>query len=102
MDTPHQRRSPMAPLFAVLGITALFVVLALVIARVDGLALLAPRSTQALRASAHGFCADRCRADGLCPLTGGAERGVDCPLWKYVAANVPTTLYGSPFEPGRA
>ncbi len=89
----------MEPLAAVLGILAIFLLLATVFARVDGLAFLAPKSTRGIRLSAAGFCTDRCRSDGLCPLTRSTEASADCPLWGcYVRADVPTAIYGSPFR----
>jgi hypothetical protein len=88
----------MEPLTAVLGIVGIFVILALVVARIDGLAFLAPKSTRGIRSSAEAFCVDRCREDGRCPLTGTAEQARNCPLWKYIGADVPTVVHGSPFE----
>ena len=92
----------MAPLVAVIGIVALFIALAFVIARVDNLAFLAPRSSRSVAASAQHFCTDRCRVDGRCPVTQEPERWADCPLFKYVGADMPTVRYGSPFEEVRA
>ncbi|MBI4409308.1 MAG: hypothetical protein HY561_06340 [Gemmatimonadetes bacterium] len=89
----------MEPLVAVVGILAVFVVLAWVIAQVDGLGFLAPKSTHGIRGSAESFCVGDCRVNGRCPLTGSAQRAPSCPLWTYVDADVPTVLYGSPFEP---
>ena len=88
----------MTPLLAVIGILTVFIVLATLVARVDGLAFLAPRSTRALRVSAQSFCSERCREAGQCPLTKSADAAADCPLFKYIGADVPTTTYGSPFE----
>jgi hypothetical protein len=86
-----------------LGILALFGVLAFVIAKVDGLAFLAPKSTRGVIGSAATYCAEGCRrADGRCPLTGTTERALNCPLWKFVEADVPTRVYGSPFAPAHA
>jgi hypothetical protein len=93
-----QREVVMEPLTAVVAVVALFVVLALIVARVDGLTFLAPASTRAIRSSAEVFCTDECRANGRCPLTGTEERADACPLWKYVGADVPTVVRGSPFE----
>ena len=88
----------MEPLTALLAILAVFLVLATLMARSDGLAFLAPKSTRAVHASAASFCSDRCRVDGLCPLTGTTEQAAACPLWGFVRADVPTVVYGSPFE----
>ena len=84
---------------ALFGIIAVCIVFVIIFARVDGVALFAPKSTRKITASARGFCSGRCRtADGRCPLTGSAEPAEDCPLWKFVEADVPTSVYGSPFE----
>lgn len=82
-----------------LAITALFGVLAFIVARVDGLAFLAPKRSGGLRNSAADYCTHGCRlVDGRCPLTGSREHALNCPLWKFVEADVPTSQYGSPFE----
>jgi hypothetical protein len=88
----------MEPLTAVIAIIAVFIGLAAWAARSDGLAFLAPKSTRAIRSSAQTYCVDQCRVDGRCPLTGTSERAGNCPLFKYVAADVPTAVYGSPFK----
>ena len=88
----------MAPLAAVLGVIAVFLIVAWLISRVDGLAFMAPSSTRGMRASASTFCVDECRVDGRCPITGKTERDESCPLWRYIAADVPTAMHGSPFE----
>lgn len=88
----------MEPLTAVIGIVAVFLLLALFIARSDGLAFLAPKSTRGIRASASVFCVDRCRVEGRCPMTETGEQANDCPLWKYVGADMPIVVNGSPFE----
>jgi hypothetical protein len=88
----------MGPLAAIAGILALFVILAVFIAHVDGLTFMAPKSTRAIRASAGIFCTDDCRANGCCPMTGTAQRAKNCPLWRYIGADVPTVVRGSPFE----
>jgi hypothetical protein len=88
----------MSALTAIIGIVALFLGLATWIARTEGLAFLAPKSTRAIRNSALTYCTDQCRVAGQCPLTHSAERADSCPLFKYVAADVPTVVYGSPFE----
>lgn len=82
-----------------LAILALFGGLAFIIARVEGLAFLAPKSTGGLTNSAAEYCEHGCRlVDGRCPLTGSPERALNCPLWKFIEADVPTSQYGSPFE----
>ena len=91
----------MEPLTAVLIMLAVFLILATFIARTDGLAFMAPKSTAGIRTSAASFCTDRCRVDGLCPLSGTTEQAATCPLWGFVRADVPTALYGSPFESRR-
>lgn len=78
---------------------ALVVIFAFVVSRIDGLALFAPKSTKGIAGSATAFCTGRCRmAEGRCPLTGSSERAQNCPLWRFVDEDVPTSLYGSPFE----
>lgn len=92
----------MEPLAAVLAIIAVFLFLAAIIARVDGLAFLAPASTRGIAASAEVFCAKHCRVNQQCPLTQGSGRAPNCALFKYIAADLPTEIYGSPFESLRA
>lgn len=70
---------------------------AFVIARVENLAFFAPKSTKGMRASAECFCEERCRVNGQCPVTRTEQQWAKCPLWGFVAADVPTTIYGSPF-----
>ena len=80
----------MEPLtLTILVIVATFVILA---------AIIAPKSTRGMRMSAKLFCSDCCRVDGKCPLTGSAEAAEACPLWKYIDADFPVVIYGSPFE----
>jgi hypothetical protein len=88
----------MEPLTAVLAIVAVFLVLSVLVARADGLAFMAPKSTRGIQLSAASFCTDRCRVEGRCPMTGTTEQAGACPLWAYVRADVPTIAYGSPFE----
>jgi hypothetical protein len=81
-----------------LAMLALFAVLAFVIAQVDGLAFLAPKRTGGLTNAAAEYCQRGCRSfDGRCPLTGSSEGALNCPLWKFIEADVPTSVYGSPF-----
>ncbi len=83
---------------SLLALLALFSVFAFILLKVEGLALFAPKSTGGITNSAAAFCADGCRlVDGRCPLTGSHERALNCPLWKFVEADLPTSLYGSPF-----
>ena len=85
---------------ALFGVIAVALVFGFVASRIEGLALFAPNSTRGVAGSAGRFCERGCRtADGRCPLTGTAERAADCPLWRFVGADVPTQLFGSPFEP---
>ncbi len=80
------------------SVFALFVGLGVIIARVDGLAFLAPQSTKHLLSPALDCCTHGCRtADGLCPLTHSREGSPSCPLWKFVDVDVPTSMHGSPF-----
>jgi hypothetical protein len=88
----------MEPLAAVLAILLLMLVLGTIFARVDGLAFLAPGSTRGIRLSATRFCTDECRKNGICPMTGTESKAVDCPLFGYINADVPTATYGNPFE----
>ena len=82
-----------------LALLALFGVVAFAVCRIEGLAPFAPKSTKRIAASAGAYCAGRCRTtDGHCPLTGSTEQAAQCPLWRFVDADLPTTLYGSPFE----
>lgn len=84
--------------YSLLGVVLLGLAFGFVVARVEGLALFAPKSTKGIAASADGFCRGHCRLpDGRCPLTGSVDRAADCPLWRYVRLDVPTAVYGSPF-----
>lgn len=86
----------MGPFAAVASIALLFVFLVTLVAKVDGLTLLGPRSAGALRASAEYFCTERCRQDGRCPLTGADEPAEACPLRKFVDTDLPTAVRGRP------
>ena len=80
-----------------LAILVLFAAVAFVIARVEGLAFPAPRSTGGLTNSAAEYCRHGCRPSGdRCPLTGSSEGALNCPLWKFIEADVPTRRYASP------
>ena len=86
-----------------LALLSVFGLVGFVICRVDGLALFAPRRTKRVAGSADAFCAAACRlADGRCPLTESSERAGNCPLWRFVDADLPTSVHGSPFEHLRA
>jgi hypothetical protein len=82
---------------ALLGVLALAIVFGFIVFRAEGLTLIAPKRTKAVANAAQGFCSDRCRVDGRCPLTNSAEQAGNCPLWGFVGADVPTVSYGSPF-----
>ncbi len=82
--------------FVILVIAVVFVIVML---RFEGLKLFAPGRAGMLAAAADDFCVHRCRLeDGRCPMTGTNEQPEDCPLWKYVADDMPTMTYGNPFE----
>jgi hypothetical protein len=81
-------------LFALLG---LFVVIAFIRVKVEGLALFAPRSTGGITNAAAAYCTQQCRlTDGRCPMTGSLEGALNCPLWKFVEADLPMALHGNP------
>ncbi|NNG17079.1 MAG: hypothetical protein HKM89_11425 [Gemmatimonadales bacterium] len=81
--------------YALLAIVAIVAIGAFVISRVEGLTFFAPKSSKRLTSSVEGFCVGDCRtADGSCPLH--VERD-DCPLWRFVEADVSTHPFGSPF-----
>ncbi len=86
------------PPFTVLAILAIGIAMLVVASRIDGLALFAPKSTKRVAGSAHRFCTDQCKTvEGECPLAETLERPEDCPLWKFIEADVPTDVQGSPF-----
>jgi hypothetical protein len=88
----------MTPLAALLAIIAVFVIGMAFIALSEGLAFLAPKSTTGLNRSAAHFCHDCCRtSDGRCPLSNSEDQALNCPLWKFIDADLPTVTYGSPF-----
>jgi hypothetical protein len=88
----------MTPLAALLAMIALFTFGIVLIAKIEGLAFLAPGSTARLAGPAREFCHGACRtSEGNCPLTGSATQALQCPLWKFIEADARTTLYGSPF-----
>ncbi len=81
-----------------LALLALFGIFAFIVLKVEGLALFAPKSTGGITNSAAAYCAEGCRlTDGRCPLTNTPERALNCPLWKFIEADLPTSLYGNPF-----
>jgi hypothetical protein len=84
------------PVFTVLSILAIFVILAFIASRIDGLAFLAPKSTKRLRGAAQAFCLDQCRTTtGTCPI--GVEPR-QCPMWQFVDADMPTDTRVNPFR----
>ena len=88
------------PPVTILAIVALAVILLLIATRIEGLALFAPKSTHGVRGSAQRFCLDQCKLpDGRCPLSVGNLEPEDCPLWKFVAAGLPTDLRLNRLEP---
>jgi len=88
------------PPLTILAIVALAVVLMLIAVRADGLALFAPKHTDRMRGVAQRFCLDQCKMpDGRCPLTVGNLEPEDCPLWKFVAAGLPTDMRLNRMEP---
>ena len=79
-------------------IFGIFVVLAAVFARLDGLAWLAPKRTARVSGVAQHFCDHNCKnADGSCPLVEVHLRQEDCPLWRFINADLPTMPQGDPF-----
>ena len=83
---------------AVVAISILFLGGVAYIALSEGLTFLAPNSTTGLNGSAMQFCRKACRTSaGDCPLTASPKEAANCPLWKFINADVPTVLYGSPF-----
>jgi hypothetical protein len=87
----------MLPL-TVLAVLAVFVIAAFVVARVDGLAFLGPRRTHALSDSAGVFCLEHCQtAGGECPLAATGMVPAECPLWRFIDADLRTEPYGNPF-----
>ena len=87
----------MAPLAAVLVIVGIFAALAALVCWAEGLAIFAPRHTASLTGTAQHFCVDTCRLpDGSCPLAARGVARIECPLWAFVGARLPTNLR---FEP---
>jgi hypothetical protein len=83
-------------LLAILGLALVF---GFIVLRKERLTLFGPKSTAGISASASHFCTNNCRlVDGRCPLTGSEQQALNCPLWKFVEADLPTTVYGSPFS----
>ncbi len=82
-------------LYALLVVLGLVVIGLFIVGRLEGLALLAPRSSKHIARSAEDFCTGDCRLeDGRCPMHVARE---DCPLWRFVKADLPTQPHGSPF-----
>lgn len=84
------------PPLTVLAIVGIFLVLAVMMSRIEGLAFLAPKSTTRLKGAAQSFCLDQCQTDdGKCPL---AVEVKDCPLWQFINADLQTDLRIDPFR----
>ncbi len=87
------------PPYTVLAILAIFVIIAYFASRVEGLTFLAPKSTKRIKGAAQRFCLDHCqKADGQCPLVMRTE---DCPLWRFVDADLRTDQRIDPFRQAR-
>lgn len=72
-------------------IFGIFVALTALFARFDGLAWLAPKRTARMSGSAQHFCDHHCKnADGSCPLVDVHLKREDCPLWRFVEADLST------------
>jgi hypothetical protein len=88
------------PPVSVLAVVALAVVVLLIVTRVHGVTVLAPKRTDRLRGAAQRFCLDNCRLpDDVCPLSLGQLEADDCPLWRFVAAGLPTDTRLDRLEP---
>jgi hypothetical protein len=88
------------PALAVIAIVVIAVALTVWICRVEGLGFFAPGHTRALVGSAQTFCLGDCRlADGQCHLAMAGMAREDCPLWRYVSADLPTALRLNPAAP---
>lgn len=88
----------MTPFVAAAAISVLFLGGVTFIALSEGLSFLAPKATMGLNGSAMHFCRTGCRTStGDCPLTQSGVEAAECPLWKFINADVPTIRYGSPF-----
>ncbi len=87
-------------LLSVLAILAIFVIIAYFASRVKGLTFLAQKSTKwMIQGAAQQFCLEDCQtADGLCPLVMQTD---DCPLWRFVDANLRTDQRVGPFRQAR-
>ena len=84
------------PPLTVLAIMAIFLILALFISRLEGLAFFAPKSTKRVKGAGQSFCLDQCRTvDGDCPLEIGPE---SCPMWQSIDADLPTDWRIDPFR----
>ncbi len=84
------------PPLTVLAILGIFLTLAFLMSRLEGLTFLAPKSTRRITGAAQAFCLDQCRtAKGDCPLDIEAEA---CPMWRFVNADLPTDLRVDPFR----
>ena len=84
------------PPLTVLAILAIFVILALFVSRIEGLAFFAPKNTTRLKGAAQTFCLDQCQTDdGQCPLHVEPK---NCPMWEFVNADLRTDLRIDPFR----
>lgn len=90
----------MTPFIAVALISVLFIGGVTFVALSEGLTFLAPKASRGLNGSAMHFCRTGCRtSSGDCPLTESGVQAAECPLWRFINADVPTVRYGSPFPP---
>jgi hypothetical protein len=88
------------PPIAVIAIVAIAVVMTIFVCRVEGLGFFAPANTRSLAGSAQTFCLGDCRlSDGQCHLAMAGMARKDCPLWRYVNADLSTTLRLNPSAP---
>ena len=88
----------MTPFVAAVAISVLFLAGVTFIALSEGLTFLGPKATMGLNGSAMHFCRTGCRTgSGDCPLTQSGVEAAECPLWKFINADLPTVRYGSPF-----
>ena len=86
--------------YAIMAVVVIAVILALVAILTEGLTLFAPRSTRHVTGAAQRFCLDDCRLpDGRCPLMDSGLRREDCPLWRFVDADLPTNHSVDQTEP---
>ncbi len=90
------------PPLAVIAIVLIAVAFALVVSRLEGLGVFAPKRTGRINGTAQSYCVHRCQlSDGTCPLTRAGLAQADCPLWGFVRADLPTDLPRDPQEARR-